>query len=303
MLDTYLLFLNVNQSDYIPYVSDDPGVVLSIHENGYRPFLQSNGFSVSPGFKTDISLVQRRKERNRAVFGSNDLCDDSGKFRNLQACFEVCKETVVEKNCNCSPTLSDIHLGLGLCENITELQCMTEAVKRIDSCGCKEPCRESLLFINIYFTSLQEEITEEELAYTVENFWSDIGGSLGLWVGMSVISLAEILELGILILRLFRKRTFRLHTKEQKRANAEAKLNAGLNQIIKGFNDINEDEKGGRIEVHDGLTKIINSINILAAEKQKSENDQNAIEISILENDRMQPEQNNVYARQEFVVE
>ncbi|VDI05522.1 Hypothetical predicted protein [Mytilus galloprovincialis] len=180
---------------------------------------------------------------------------------------------------------------------------MTEAVKRIDSCGCKEPCRESLLFINIYFTSLQEEITEEELAYTVENFWSDIGGSLGLWVGMSVISLAEILELGILILRLFRKRTFRLHTKEQKRANAEAKLNAGLNQIIKGFNDINEDEKGGRIEVHDGLTKIINSINILAAEKQKSENDQNAIEISILENDRMQPEQNNVYARQEFVVE
>ncbi|XP_076106021.1 degenerin deg-1-like [Mytilus galloprovincialis] len=217
---------------------------------------------------------------------------------------------------------------------------MTEAVKRIDSCGCKEPCseiqyktfrsftkwpgrsyvgvleallkergiayqdlRESLLFINIYFTSLQEEITEEELAYTVENFWSDIGGSLGLWVGMSVISLAEILELGILILRLFRKRTFRLHTKEQKRANAEAKLNDGLNQIIKGFNDINEDEQGGRIEVHDGLTKIINSINILAAEKQKSENDQNAIEISIIENDRMQPEQNYVYARQEFIVE
>ncbi|CAC5419316.1 unnamed protein product [Mytilus coruscus] len=314
--------IDIRNSDYIPYVADDPGVVLSIHENGHRPFLQSNGFAVSPGFKTDISIEQKRKERIR------------------DACFEVCKETIVEKNCNCSPSLSDIHLGLGLCENITELQCMEEAEKRSDSCGCKEPCsevqyktfrsftiwpgrsyvgvldallkergltyqdlRDSLLFINIYFTSLQEEITEEELAYTVENFWSDIGGSLGLWVGMSVISLAEILELGILILRFLRKRTFRLFTTEKKRANAEATLNDGLNQIIKGFYDINEDKQGGRIEFNDGLNKIINSINILAAEQQKIDNDQNSIEISIIANERVQPEQHNIYSSNEFVLE
>ena len=33
-----------------------------------------------------------------------------------------------------------------------------------------------------------------------ENFVSDIGGQLGLWVGMSVLSLAEVLELVVLII-------------------------------------------------------------------------------------------------------
>ncbi|XP_071177494.1 acid-sensing ion channel 2-like [Mytilus edulis] len=331
-LFAFQLFLNVNQSDYIPYVADDPGVVLSIHENGYRPYLQSNGFSVSPGFKTDISLFQKRMLRKKEVFGNTDLCDDSGEFTNIQACFELCIEKIIEKNCNCSPTLSDVSLGLWICDDAEELQCMAQAEKSSDNCSCKEPCneikyetfrsmttwpgrsyvgvldailkqrgvayqdlRESLLFVNIYFSSLQEEVTEEELAYTIENFWSDIGGSLGLWVGMSVISLGEVLELGILILRFIKKRSVRLLSTDHKRGEAEDKLNDGLNQIIKGFNGMNEEKQEGRTEFNDGLNKILKSINMLTAEQQKRENDENAnySEISIVEN--ALPKQYNVF--------
>jgi hypothetical protein len=35
--------------------------------------------------------------------------------------------------------------------------------------------------------------------FQFENFLSDIGGQLGLWAGISVLSLAEVLELFVLI--------------------------------------------------------------------------------------------------------
>ncbi|VDI52470.1 acid-sensing ion channel 5 [Mytilus galloprovincialis] len=59
--------------------------------------------------------------------------------------------------------------------------------------------RESIVYLKVYLASLTDELTEEELAYTEENFVSDIGGQLGLWVGMSVLSITEVVELIILL--------------------------------------------------------------------------------------------------------
>lgn len=112
---------------------------------------------------------------------------------------------------------------------------------------------------------------------------------------MSVISLGEILELGILILRFIKKRSVRLLTTEVKRAAAEDKLNDGLNQIIKGFNDMNDEKQEGRTEFNDGLNKIINSLNILTAEQQSRDNDQNS-NYSDSMGRNVQPEQYNVFA-------
>ncbi|XP_071177414.1 epithelial sodium channel subunit beta-like [Mytilus edulis] len=59
--------------------------------------------------------------------------------------------------------------------------------------------KESVVYLKVYLASLTDELTEEELAYTEENFVSDIGGQLGLWVGMSVLSIMEVVELIILL--------------------------------------------------------------------------------------------------------
>lgn len=56
-------------------------------------------------------------------------------------------------------------------------------------------------------TSFQASLLTSVLFYPqLANFVSDLGGSLGLWIGMSVLSFAEVLELLLLIgYALFRK--------------------------------------------------------------------------------------------------
>ncbi|XP_044180481.1 degenerin deg-1-like isoform X2 [Acropora millepora] len=59
----------------------------------------------------------------------------------------------------------------------------------------KDVLRDNFLRINIYFEELNmEEITYSEY-YLIENLMSDIGGQLGLWIGVSVITIAEMLKL------------------------------------------------------------------------------------------------------------
>ncbi|XP_069134295.1 acid-sensing ion channel 4-like [Argopecten irradians] len=55
--------------------------------------------------------------------------------------------------------------------------------------------RDNEMIVRVYFTSLTVQAFNEEESYTEENFVSDIGGQLGLWIGMSVLTL-----LGILII-------------------------------------------------------------------------------------------------------
>ncbi|CAC5411478.1 unnamed protein product [Mytilus coruscus] len=52
------LLINVNQSDYVPYIASEAGIRLSIHEHGSQPYLENNGISVATGFRTDVSLVK-----------------------------------------------------------------------------------------------------------------------------------------------------------------------------------------------------------------------------------------------------
>lgn len=51
------------------------------------------------------------------------------------------------------------------------------------------------LRLHVFYQELEEEIIKEAISYTIDGFISDIGGQLGLWVGVSVLTLAEFLEL------------------------------------------------------------------------------------------------------------
>ncbi|XP_069139076.1 amiloride-sensitive sodium channel subunit alpha-like [Argopecten irradians] len=65
--------------------------------------------------------------------------------------------------------------------------------------------------VEIYYRYLNFEVIQTEASYEVENLLSDIGGQLGLWIGLSIVSLFEIIEIisdlvTIGILRLWNKR-------------------------------------------------------------------------------------------------
>nr|URS64682.1 FMRFamide-gated sodium channel 1 [Malacoceros fuliginosus] len=63
--------------------------------------------------------------------------------------------------------------------------------------------------LNVYIADSNVVKTQESEDYTRNQLVSDIGGQLGLWVGISLITLAEVLELIIDLFRLFSKHTYR----------------------------------------------------------------------------------------------
>ncbi|XP_035666346.1 amiloride-sensitive sodium channel subunit gamma-like [Branchiostoma floridae] len=60
--------------------------------------------------------------------------------------------------------------------------------------GDSDEFKRNLLKVNIYYEALNFERITESPGYEVENLLGDIGGQLGLWVGMSCLSAMEIME-------------------------------------------------------------------------------------------------------------
>lgn len=69
--------------------------------------------------------------------------------------------------------------------------------KEVD--GESDDFRKHILKVNVFFEELNYEVISEDPAYELPSFMSDLGGSLGLWIGMSVLTFAEILELILLV--------------------------------------------------------------------------------------------------------
>ncbi|XP_070566539.1 degenerin unc-8-like [Ptychodera flava] len=65
---------------------------------------------------------------------------------------------------------------------------------------------DNLARVQIYFEELNYQSIKETPSYTEFDLCSDIGGQLGLWIGVSVITLCEMFEFFASISRLFYRR-------------------------------------------------------------------------------------------------
>ncbi|XP_031561612.1 degenerin deg-1-like [Actinia tenebrosa] len=59
--------------------------------------------------------------------------------------------------------------------------------------------KDNYLEMRVYYKDLNNEVTEEKSSYGPVDFVSDIGGQLGLWLGVSVLAAVEVLELIVLL--------------------------------------------------------------------------------------------------------
>ncbi|KAK6989342.1 amiloride-sensitive sodium channel subunit alpha [Biomphalaria glabrata] len=83
--------------------------------------------------------------------------------------------------------------------------------------------RDELVKLNIYFGDLNYEELADEPNYEITNLLSDIGGSIGLWIGMSVLSVFELIHLALELIRYFSWRKWRKRAEKRKQDKEKTK--------------------------------------------------------------------------------
>ncbi|XP_028411225.1 degenerin deg-1-like isoform X2 [Dendronephthya gigantea] len=250
------LRLNIQQEEYLRYVSDEAGVRVILHDQGMMPFPYLEGFSVGPGTatsvgiqKTVISRVDRFK--NHTCWELDELDEENiyRKFHKItkytqQTCHNSCVGKTQLKECGCAEYSYPSNTSACDVYNATTRTCLWDIHHRFnhDKLPCMDECRlpcreeviqktismsqwpstlyqtyekqkntnfssESYLLLNIFYNELNYQRIEENFVYDEINLLADIGGQLGLWIGVSVITVFELIELFALILtRLCRPR-------------------------------------------------------------------------------------------------
>eukprot|EP00112_Aurelia_sp_Birch-Aquarium-sp1_P020292 Seg5197.3 transcript_id=Seg5197.3/GoldUCD/mRNA.D3Y31 product="Acid-sensing ion channel 4-A" protein_id=Seg5197.3/GoldUCD/D3Y31 len=147
----------------------------------------------------------------------------------------------ITSNCNCRQPCKEQKYKLTVSTAVwpsndnVDYICSLVNHDRIDlgqNCS-KEVIKENVLRLEVYFKDFNVESIKSSPAYGDAQFMSDLGGSLGLWIGASVYSLFELGSLGISLASLL---LFRLKnigkvktggTKSSSTAQADAEIEEG----------------------------------------------------------------------------
>ncbi|PFX34958.1 Degenerin unc-8 [Stylophora pistillata] len=178
-----MLEMNIQQQEYLDTTSG-AGVRVDISDQGQMPFPLESGVSLAPGFSTMIGLKKTIFER---IDPANDVSCIFGKQLSFDGNGDECAES-------CVPPCRSVQL-----KKSTSLEVWpSEKYKETDSefkFSEEDFDSKNNLRLHVFYQELEEEIIKEAISYTIDGFISDIGGQLGLWVGVSVLTLAEFLEL------------------------------------------------------------------------------------------------------------
>ncbi|KAK3722859.1 hypothetical protein QZH41_020444, partial [Actinostola sp. cb2023] len=218
--------MDIEQEEYIDQLTQNAGAVVLISVRGKMPFPYEEGLSLAPGFATSMGL--RLLQVNRIDPFKNQSCirNDPVNIKNIYskkynvsysktACEQSCLAHSQRKECKCMEYKFPVAKGK-ICDilNKTTISCLRKVARKaqqnklICSSICRPLCSNNLLKIQIFFQELNFEVIEESISYQIENFLSDVGGQLGLWLGVSVLSGVEVVELlALMLIYLFKNRS------------------------------------------------------------------------------------------------
>ncbi|KAK2562876.1 Degenerin mec-10 [Acropora cervicornis] len=176
----------------------------SLRENGKFSQLLSYGLS--------LELNDLKKDE------SNLYTKHFGAMYSRTACKESCLAYNQRQQCDCieyrfpgsdKSTCNVLDKPTAKC--LAKVQRMFKENKLNCTTSCPPPCREEIFKASssfaiwpsekhkVFYEELKLEKKIEQRSYILEDFVSDIGGQLGLWIGFSVLTVAEFLELILLI--------------------------------------------------------------------------------------------------------
>ncbi|GFS14859.1 amiloride-sensitive sodium channel subunit gamma [Elysia marginata] len=216
------LIIFLENSEYLKGLTSSIGGHVVIHESNTFAFPDKDGLSLAAGM--DISVALRRTHISRLDQPHGD-CESGHEFFSTykhiytrRTCQKFCEHKLIVTQCGCydkedeevhrvllldkkfdwihRPCISLEVLIQTLCESRSEDECDT--YKKID----KRQFAQNFLKVSIFYEDLNYENITEQASYELTQFFSDIGGALGLWMGLSVVALLEVLHFLTSLMRL-----------------------------------------------------------------------------------------------------
>ncbi|XP_077869752.1 uncharacterized protein LOC144361814, partial [Saccoglossus kowalevskii] len=135
---------------------------------------------------------------------TQDLCRQLTKYLynigKIQcSCPSPCKETNYDMTLSQSLWPSDVYLN----KLLKTLKWQNTKLKNVND---MQSARSNLVRLEIYFETLNYQLVNEQAAYKWEDVLSDIGGTLGLYAGISLISVCEFVNFFVLLCRKYCKK-------------------------------------------------------------------------------------------------
>ena len=202
------LYMDIQQEQYVASSYFDAGVRINIHSPNEFPMPIDRAIAVAAGRNAFIGLTTRNITDKREDAGCNRANGYSAT-----GCLLACQAENIIKQCGCS-----------FVDNCTyhDLCCINSQVFANIPCDCPSACSnteyqafnsysslpasyvsssfmgrdnervpENIIGVNVYFETLNVETLTTSPAYSAVSLLSDIGGQLGLFLGVSVISISE----------------------------------------------------------------------------------------------------------------
>ncbi|XP_070576557.1 acid-sensing ion channel 3-like [Ptychodera flava] len=225
------LLLDVQQWDYILGPTEVAGFKVILHDQGDTPRARDCGFAIAPGFTSVVSIKQSRIRNLPPPYGK---CREKNlKYYATYSqsnCLLECESVYHVEKCGCR----DYYMpgNASECNPYQFYNCSSHAIREfasggISACDCPVPCSRtvysqslsiakvatavaqraadaencSLEYVNdnyalleLYYEDLSYQDIQQQKGYEFYQLWCDIGGSMGLLLGASLVTLVEVLD-------------------------------------------------------------------------------------------------------------
>ena len=131
---------------------------------------------------------------------------------NAKTCIHECIALKMNETCGCTWNVHAKKLGARYCLSENDIQCAQDTAWNTHCTHCTEPCYKVLYNfehditnpdprlpitnnMNFFFKNLAYTEIRQTPAYTFDSLFGEVGGQLGLFIGASLLSVGEILDL------------------------------------------------------------------------------------------------------------
>ncbi|ESN96405.1 hypothetical protein HELRODRAFT_189228 [Helobdella robusta] len=124
---------------------------------------------------------------------------DANQWQCLQYVTEMYNNNSINCDCNepCKETTYTVTLSIGAWPANVQKDMLFEKFQDMVNYSVADTYQENLAKVELYYEEFNHERIEEKPSYELPQFLSDCGGILGLWLGMSVLTICEFLEFGM----------------------------------------------------------------------------------------------------------